>query len=103
GIAFLNQAIEESIADHIGTYYNQLAMAYEEIKDFKNAIRYYKTAYETSKSAILLYHLARNYDVYYKDKTQAQLYYKKYLDSDDTIRLAKKYSRYRLDVLTELR
>ena len=98
-IGYLNLAIEESISDHIGTYYTQLATAYEEIKDFGNAIRTYKIAYETSKTDILLYHLARNYDIYYKDKKQAQIYYKKYLDSDDTVQLAKKWSKQRLDVL----
>lgn len=103
GIQFLNLAIEESISDNISTYYATLALAYEEIRDFKNAIRYYKAAYESSKSDILLYHLARNYDVYYKDKTQALIYYKKYLDSDDTIKLAKNYSRQRLSVLSEFR
>lgn len=103
GIIFLNSAIEESISDNISTYYTQLAMTYEEINDFKNAIRYYKAAYESSKSGILLYHLARNYDVYYKDKTPAQIYYKKYLNSDDTIQIAKEYSRHRLTVLSDFR
>jgi tetratricopeptide (TPR) repeat protein len=99
-ITFLNMAVEKGISENIGSYYTQLAMAYEETKDFKNAIRNYKAAYETSKADILLYHLARNYDVYYKDPRQAQVYYKKYLDSDDTIKLAKQYSQYRFDVLS---
>ena len=102
-IEFLNLAIEEGISDNIGTYYTQLGMAYEDAKDFRNAIRNYKSAYETSKADILLYHLARNYDVYYKDKTQAQVYYKRYLDSDDTIKLAKDYSRHRLNALSDAR
>lgn len=99
-IEFLSLAIEEGISDNIGTYYTQLGMAYEDAKDFRNAIRNYKAAYETSKADILLYHLARNYDVYYKDKTQAQVYYRRYLNSDDTIKLAKEYSRHRLNALT---
>lgn len=103
GIQFLNLAIEESISDNLGTYYTQLGMAYEEVKDFKNAIRTYKAAYEQSGADILLYHLARNYDVYYKDKRQAQIYYKKYLDSDDTIKIAKKYSEYRLQILSDVK
>jgi tetratricopeptide (TPR) repeat protein len=103
GIHFLNMAIEEGISNNIVTYYTQLGMAYEEVKDFKNAIRTYKAAYQHSKADILLYHLARNYDVYYKDKTQAQVYYKKYLDSDDTLKIAKNYSRHRLDILSALK
>lgn len=102
-IIYLNMAVEESMSDHIGAYYTQLASAYEQVKDFKSAIRSYRTAYETSKADILLYHLARNYDVYYKDKTQAQLYYKKYLESKDTIQLARKYSKHRLDALSDSR
>jgi tetratricopeptide (TPR) repeat protein len=100
---YLNKAIDESISDNISTYYTQLASAYEEVKDFKSAIKYYKAAYESSKSDILLYHLARNYDVYYKDKSQAIAYFKKYLSSDDTIKIAKEYTRQRLDQLSNLR
>jgi tetratricopeptide (TPR) repeat protein len=103
GIEFLNLAIEEGISDNIGTYYQQLGMAYEEMKDFGNAIRTYIAAYQQSKADILLYHLARNYDVYYKDKKQAQIYYRKYLDSDDTLRMAKKYSAYRLEILSDVK
>jgi tetratricopeptide (TPR) repeat protein len=102
-ISYLNKAIEKGISDNISTYYTQLAMTYENTKDFKSAIKYYKAAYESSKSNILLYHLARNYDVYYKDKAQAISYYKRYLSSDDTIKIAREYTRYRLDQLSDLR
>jgi tetratricopeptide (TPR) repeat protein len=95
----MNKAIEEGITDNIGTYYSQLARTFEEAKDYKNAIHYYHAAYEKSKSKILLYHLARNYDVYYKDKATAIVYYKQYLASDDTIKIARQYSRHRLDRL----
>jgi tetratricopeptide (TPR) repeat protein len=98
-IEYLNHAIEAGISDNISMYYTQLAVAYEEKKDLKSAIRFYKAAYETSKSDILLYHLARNYDDYYKDKAQAIAYYKRYLNSDDTISLTRQYSQYRLEQL----
>jgi tetratricopeptide (TPR) repeat protein len=102
-IIYINKAIEEGISENISNYYTQLASAYEELKDFKSAIKYYKAAYESSKSDILLYHLARNYDVYYKDKSQAIAYYKRYLNSDDTIKIAREYTRYRLDELSVYR
>jgi tetratricopeptide (TPR) repeat protein len=102
-IIYINKAIEEGISENISNYYTQLASTYEELKDFKSAIKYYKAAYESSKSDILLYHLARNYDVYYKDKSQAIAYYKRYLSSDDTIKIAKEYTRYRLDELSVYR
>lgn len=102
-IAYISKAIEEGISENISNYYTQLATTYEEKKDFKNAIKYYKAAYESSKTDILLYHLARNYDVYYKDKSQAISYYKRYLNSDDTIKIAREYTRYRLDELSVYR
>ena len=98
-IEAMNKAIDAGISENIGIYYSQLAKAYEESKDYKNAIHYYKAAYEKSKSKILLYHLARNYDVYFKDKAAAIGYYKRYLASDDTIKLAREYSKRRLDSL----
>jgi tetratricopeptide (TPR) repeat protein len=98
-IAYLNKAVDKGISENIHNYYSQLASSYEAKKDFRSAIKYYKAAYETSKADILLYHLARNYDEYYKDKTQAIQYYKRYLNSDDTIKVAKEFVRYRLDQL----
>ncbi|MBA4053394.1 MAG: hypothetical protein C0490_01655 [Marivirga sp.] len=98
-IIFLNKAIEEGVSENITQYYVQLATSYENTGDFKSAIKYYKAAYETSKKDILLYHLGRNYDVYYKDKSTAIAYFKRYLDSDDTIKVAKEYTRSRLTEL----
>ncbi|MEO7987929.1 MAG: tetratricopeptide repeat protein [Chryseolinea sp.] len=102
-IAYLNKAIEAGISNNIGTYYTQLAISYENTGDFKNAIHYYKAAYENSKSDILLYHLARNYDQFYKDKSSAIAYYKKYLSSDDTIKVTREYSQQRMQQLTDFR
>src|SRR5688572_24037374 len=98
-IIFLNKAVEAGISENIGLYYSQLATSYENVNNFKMAIKYYKAAYEESKSGILLYHLARNYDVFYKDKAQAIAYFKRYLESDDTIKLAREYSRSRVTEL----
>jgi tetratricopeptide (TPR) repeat protein len=100
-IEYMNKAIDEGITENIGAYYTQLARAYQDQKDFKNAIHYYHAAYEKSKSKILLYHLARSYDVYYKDKSTAIAYYRQYLASDDTIRIAKEYSRHRINTLSD--
>jgi tetratricopeptide (TPR) repeat protein len=102
-ITYINKAIEAGISENISNYYTQLASSYEDKKDYKSAIKYYKAAYESSKADILLYHLARNYDVYYKDKSQAIAYYKRYLNSDDTIKIAKEYTKYRLDELSVYR
>jgi tetratricopeptide (TPR) repeat protein len=98
-IDYLNKAVEEGISENISLYYSQLARSFEDKKDYKNAIHYYLAAYEQSKTKILLYHLARNYDVYFKDKSTAIAYYRRYLSSDDTIKLAREYSKRRLSVL----
>ncbi len=100
-IFFVQKAIEVGISDNIDTYYTQLAISYENTNDFKNAIHYYKAAYETSKSDILLYHLARNYDHLYKDKSSAIAFYKRYLNSDDTIKMTREYSQQRVQELAD--
>jgi len=98
-ILYLNKAIEEGISEDIDIYYSQLASSYEAANNFKMAIKYYKAAYEESKSGILLYHLARNYEVFYKDKAKALEYYKRYLESEDTVKVAREYSRQRVNEL----
>jgi tetratricopeptide (TPR) repeat protein len=95
-IDWFKQAVEKSISENTTTYYTELGKSYEEIGNHQEAIRAYRAAYNYSKEGILLYHLARNYDIYYKDKTTALEYYQKYLKSDDTIRLAKEYARKRM-------
>jgi tetratricopeptide (TPR) repeat protein len=95
-VRWLNQAVEKSISENTSVYYTQLGQSYEEMGDYQSAIRAYRAAYNYSKEGILLYHLARNYDVYYKDKAMAVAYYQKYLASDDTIRQAREYARKRM-------
>ena len=98
-ILYLNKAIDEGISDNIGIYYTHLASSYEAAGNFKRAIKYYKVAYDESKSGILLYHIARNYDMYHKDKALAIEYFRRYLESEDTIKLARDYSRQRVNEL----
>ena len=95
-IDYFRMAVQKSISENTMTYYSQLGQSYEEMGDYQGAIRSYRAAYNYSKDGILLYHLARTYDVFYKDKTTALAYYQKYLKSDDTIRRAKEYARKRM-------
>jgi tetratricopeptide (TPR) repeat protein len=95
-INWFKLAAQKSISENTKTYYSQLGQSYEEAGDYQEAIKAYRAAYNYSKEGILLYHLARNYDVYYKDKATALAYYRRYLESDDTIRLAKEYARKRM-------
>ena len=95
-IAWFKLAVQKSISENTKTYYSHLGQSYEEMEDYPEAIRAYRAAYNYSKDGIILYHLARNYDIYYKDKATALAYYQKYLESDDTIRLAREYARRRM-------
>jgi tetratricopeptide (TPR) repeat protein len=98
-IAFLNKAIVEGTSENLGEYYVHLAASYEAANNYAMAIKYYQAGYKISRSGIILYHLAVNYDVYYKDKAQAIAYFRKYLESDDTIKLAREYSMARVNQL----
>jgi tetratricopeptide (TPR) repeat protein len=100
----LNKAIDAGISENLGTYYTQLAVSYEENGDFEKAIKAFQVAYKSSKEKILLYHLARNYDLYYKDKTVALNYYQKYLSENDTANeYYFNYSRHRVQELKSAR
>lgn len=95
-IDWFKLAAQKSMSDNTRIYYSQLGQSYEDVGDYQRAIGAYRAAYNYSKEGILLYHLARNYDVYYKDKATALTYYQKYLESDDTTRLAKEYAKKRV-------
>jgi tetratricopeptide (TPR) repeat protein len=95
-INFFKLAAQKSLSENTSTYYSQAGQSYEEMGDYNGAIKAYRAAYNYSKEGILLYHLARTYDVYYKDKATALSYYEKYLESDDTIRRAKEYAKKRM-------
>ncbi|HWA32780.1 MAG TPA: hypothetical protein VG737_01555 [Cyclobacteriaceae bacterium] len=95
-VAYFRKAAQVSISENTSIYFSNLGQSYEGLKDYSNAIKAYRDAYNHSEKGILLYHLARNYDTYYKDKDVAFRYYEKYLESDDTVRKAKEYARKRL-------
>ncbi|MGB0167594.1 MAG: tetratricopeptide repeat protein, partial [Luteibaculum sp.] len=99
-IMHFNLAISLGVSDYLATYYTNLAITLEEMGDHQAAIRAYQAAYKSSKDEILLYHLARNYDAYYKNKETALRYYKMYLASNDTDNVAfNDYSKYRISEL----
>lgn len=95
-INYLKLAVQKSVSENIETYYTQLGQSYEEAGNHPMAIQSYRQAYNNSRKGILLYHLAVNYDLYYKDKSKAIEYYKKYLGSDDTTRLVRDFAKRRM-------
>jgi tetratricopeptide (TPR) repeat protein len=96
------KAIDAGISDNLGIYYKQLAGVFEKDKDYKLAIKYYKKAYEFSSDDELLYMLALNCDLYYKDKRSAINYYSKYASSDHQNSAYKKYAIERMRYLREV-
>jgi len=98
-----NKAIERGISENISNYYTYLGITYEEQGNYLSSIKAFKAAWHVSKDKILLYHLARNYDAYYRDKKTALLYYQSYLNSNDTANLEiMDYSDKRISELKEV-
>lgn len=97
---YLEKSIELGVSDNLPNYYTQLAVSYEEAGYTAKAIQAYKIAYNETKDKVLLYHLARNYDLYYKDKQVALNYYEKYLEEKDTANeYLMNYSKHRIQEL----
>ena len=102
GISFLEKAVKKGVSENLGHYYTQLAVTYEEKGDYAKAIQAYQLAYKDSGDRLLLYHLARNYDRYYKDKKVAINYYEKFLAEVDTVNANyQDYARFRSSQLKE--
>jgi tetratricopeptide (TPR) repeat protein len=96
-VEHLEKSILLSFGENLPHYYTQLAVTYEEKKEYAKALKYYQAAYQETKDNVLLFHLARNYDLHYKDKKKALQYYEKYLASNDTINQNyQEYSRFRV-------
>jgi tetratricopeptide (TPR) repeat protein len=100
-IPWFERAAQKSISQNTKVYFLQLGRSYEAMKKYAEAIRAYRTAYNYSKDPILLYHLGRNYDVYYKEREPALDHYRKYLRSDDTTSSARDYARRRMQDMGE--
>ncbi len=102
GIEYLEKATKQSVSENLSHYYTQLAVTYEEKGDYSNAIRSFQLAHKASGDKTLLYHLARNYDMHYKDKQVALNYYQKYLSETDSANAKyQEYARYRASQLKE--
>ena len=99
-IEHFETAIEKGISEKVDIYYSDLGSIYEEQKDYKSAIQHYEKAYEYSSTAETLFFLARNHDLYYKDKKMAMRYYQKYWNSGDL--KYRKYTEERMERLKEV-
>ncbi len=98
--ALLEKAIDLGVSENLGNYYLQLAVSFEEQENYPEAIKAYQVAYKSTKDKVILYHLARSYDRYYKDKSIALSYYEKYLEEEDTAnQFLQNYSKHRIEEL----
>lgn len=97
---YFESAIDLGITENIGNYYTRLAIVEEELGNYKKSIQLFKAAYSETNDKILLYHLARNYDTFYKDKSTALKYYNLYLEENDSSNLEYlDYSKARINEL----
>lgn len=94
------RAIELGISEQIGDYYAGLAAISEEKGTLREAIRLYEKALDYGSGGETIFHLARNCDLYYKDKKIALRYYEQYLNSPD--QKYRDYARQRIPQLREI-
>ena len=97
-VVHLEKAIEKAISPKITVYHGDMASISEEQGHYKTAIKHFEAAHRYSGEDIYLFHLARNHDLYYKDKKMALRLYKKYLNSKDD-----KYRAYTEERITQLK
>ena len=75
----LEKAAEMGISEKMGTYHADLARVKQLQYKYKDAINHFEEAYAYSDDPEHLFHMARNCDLYYKDKRIANKYYQRYL------------------------
>jgi len=80
-------AVDRVAGDVLIDAYMQSAVTYDERGQLDRAIAAYKTALQIQPARVEIYfHLATLYDTYYRDKTTAALYYRKFLATADSLR-----------------
>lgn len=94
----LEKALEKAISPKTSTYYEELAGHYDRKKDYKKALELYEEAYAHSEKEVYLFYIARNTDLFYKDKGMALRQYKKYLATGN-----KKHQEYSTQRIAQLK
>ena len=99
-IFHFKQAIDKAISKRTSRYHGDLAAVYEMEKEYRKAINHYQAAYNYSGKARYLFFLARNQDLYYRDKNIAIRNYQKYLKTTD--QQHRSYAQNRITQLKEI-
>ena len=96
-----NIASESAISPDIDIYYRNIGRIALKEKRYKQAISAYQDAYKYDQDPVVLYYLAAATDNYYKDKSIALRYYKKYLKSNHNHTEYRDYAQQRVRYLKE--
>ena len=99
-IVHYNKAIQLGISKNISIYYKNLAKIYTDKKDLPKTIEAYKEAFAYAGKAEYLFQIARNSELYYKDKKIGLRYYKKYIATKNTT--YRVYAKERIAQLKEI-
>lgn len=100
-IEYLNKSISDGISDNITVYYHELAIDYETLKSYKRSIASYKKAADFKANNAHNYNIARIYDTYFGDKTNAERYYRFYIKNYKPERSEKELYAYAIKRLKE--
>ncbi len=96
---YFNQAITSVYTDDYHRFFIHAGFALEELKSPELAIQKLRFGYEITHHPDLIFHLARIYDEYYKDKSVALKHYQKYLKHTPKNALFIKFCNERIEVL----
>jgi tetratricopeptide (TPR) repeat protein len=97
------KAVEFGRSPDLDLYHRNVARIANNEKKYKKAIENYKDAYKYGHDPVILYYLATISDTYYKDKSIAINYYKKYIKSGHNHVEYIKYAKSRSTYLKEQR
>lgn len=75
----LDECLKQNLLEEAKTYFRSKADNYEKTKEYKKAIAQYDSSYYIFQNPYDLYYKARVYDVNLNNKTQASVFYKKFL------------------------
>lgn len=95
------KATKFGVSPDLDMYHRNVARVANNEKKYKKAISHYQDAYKYSQDPVILYYLANISDIYYKDKSIAINYYKKYIKSYHTNKEYKEYAQSRSRYLIE--
>lgn len=100
-LKYYQDAIKAGTSNDLGLYHRNMAKIYNDDDKMKKAIYHYEKTYEYRKDPLMLFFLARCSDRYYKDKSIAVRYYKKYEKSNHNNQEYKEYANQRRIYLME--